>query len=187
MQNTFKKLPIFLLLLWLLTVQVSCPDYYNRRYYENTLVPVYADSVKMHQVLIEPPHALKNSAKIYYKDSIIYVIEKDSGIHVVDNRVPTRPTPIRFIKMRGCADIAIKGNIMYADNYTDLVSIDISNPNMPKMVSRIQGMYPIAINGEPALKYRGYWSTYQCIDTSKGKVIAWDNGQLDTLKCYRRF
>ena len=110
---------------------MHCPgkDFY---WYNDALVPVYADSVKIHQVVVEPPRSLKNTAKIYYKDSTIYIIEKDSGIHVIDNRVPATPKPIRFIKMLGCADIAIKGTTMYADNFSDLVTLDVSNPNAPK-------------------------------------------------------
>ena len=33
-----------------------------------------------------------------------------------------------FIDIPGSIDIAVKGNILYADLYTDLVALDISNP-----------------------------------------------------------
>ena len=181
MKHSINRLP-FLLLLWLLMVQVRCPGYIYP--IEDSLVPVYADSVKIHQVVVESPRPLKNTAKIYYKDSTIYIIEKDSGIHVIDNRVPATPKPIRFIKMLGCEDIAIKGTIMYADNFTDLVTIDVANPNQPKMVSRIPGIYPPSVDGKPALHYRSGYVNYQCIDTTKGKVISWTYGKLDTLKCH---
>lgn len=123
MKNATKRLPFLLLFLWFLMVQVRCP---YGDYDFASLVPVYADSVRIHQVIVETPRSLKNTAKIYYKDSTIYIIEKDSGIHVIDNRLPTTPKPLRFIKMLGCEDIAIKGNIMYADNFTDLVAIDVA-------------------------------------------------------------
>ena len=185
MKNSTKLLPFLLLFLWLMMVQLRC-RYYPDYWFSDALLPIYADSVKIHQVLVESPRPLKNTAKIYYKDSTIYIIEKDSGIHVIDNRVPATPKPIRFIKMMGCADIAIKGTTMYADNYTDLVTLDVSNPNQPKMVNRLTGMYPAAADGKPALQYRGYGQYYQCIDASKGKVIAWNRGALDTLKCYSK-
>jgi hypothetical protein len=181
MKNTTIRLTFLLFSLWLLLVQVRCP---YRDYEEGSLVPVYADSVKIHQVVVEAPRALKNTAKIYYKDSTIYIIEKDSGIHVIDNRVPATPKSLRFIKMLGCQDIAIKGSIMYADNFTDLVSIDVANPNQPKMVSRITGIYPASADGKPALRYRDGYTNYQCIEPLKGKVIAWKYGVLDTLKCH---
>jgi hypothetical protein len=185
MKKSTSLLTFLLLFLWLILVQVHCPGkaFY---WYNDALVPVYADSVKIHQVVVEPPRSLKNTAKIYYKDSTIYIIEKDSGIHVIDNRLPATPKPIRFIKLLGCADIAIKGTTMYADNYSDLVTIDVSNPNVPKMVSRITGMYPTSIDGKPAMQYRSFGSQYQCIDSTKGKVISWTYGQLDTLKCYNK-
>jgi hypothetical protein len=109
MKNTTIRLTFLLFSLWLLLVQVRCP---NREFEIGSLVPIYADSVKIHQVVVEAPRALKNTAKIYYKDSTIYIIEKDSGIHVIDNRLPATPKPLRFIKMLGCQDIAIKSKIM---------------------------------------------------------------------------
>jgi hypothetical protein len=185
MKNATKRLTFLLFFLWLLMVQVQCPDYRNFEF-NNALLPIYADSVKIHQVVVEAPRALKNTAKIYYKDSTIYIIEKDSGIHVIDNRLPATPKFLRFIKMMGCQDIAIKGNIMYADNFTDLVTVDVSNPNQPKMLNRISGMYPASADGKPALQYRNGFTDYQCVDSTKGKVIAWSFGKLDTLKCHGR-
>jgi hypothetical protein len=185
MAKPIQNLTIACTMLWLLTVQLRC---YGDYWFMDALLPVYADSLKIHQVVIEPPRSLRNTAKIYYKDSIIYIIERDSGIHVVDNRQPATPKPIRFIKMRGCEDIAIKSTFLYADNFTDLVVLDIKNPNAPTMVRRLSGMYPTTEDGKPALRYRTYGgASYQCADPAKGKVIAWAYGQLDTTKCYKRF
>jgi hypothetical protein len=180
-----QRLPLLLATTWLIMSQMYCPDRYP--YFEDSLKPVYADSVKIHQVLVEAPRSLKNTAKIYYKDSTIYIIEKDSGIHVINNRNPVTPQPIRFIKLQGCEDIAIKGQILYASNFTDLVTIDITKPNEPKMVGRLSGIYPSTVDGKPALNYRRNYGNYQCVDSTKGKVIAWEYGKLDSTKCFKPF
>jgi LVIVD repeat len=39
-------------------------------------------------------------------------------------------------------DIAIRDNILYADSYTDLVVIDISNPENIKEIRRIRNIFP---------------------------------------------
>jgi hypothetical protein len=187
MTKFLKFSPLSLMVLWLLLIQVRCEPY---DYINVHLIPVYADSVKIHTVMVEPPRNLLNTAKIYYKDSMIYIIEKNEGIHVVDNRQPKTPTPVRFIKIGGCEDIAIKDNTLYADNYTDLVALDISNPEKPVMVSRIPGLYPADIDGKPSLNQQNryeYISTYECIDSKKGKVISWQEGVLDSTKCYKKF
>lgn len=188
MTNFFKSFTFRLLVLWLLLVQLRCPrPDFN---YDVHLKPVYADSVRIHRVTVEPPRILVHTAKIYYKDSIIYIIEKNQGIHVIDNHLPSAPTPIRFIKMEGCEDIAIKDNTLYADNYTDLVALDITNPHQPVMVSRLRGIYPAAVDGKPTryfkAKYENENILYECIDSTKGKVVSWQQTQLDTSKCYKR-
>jgi hypothetical protein len=47
---------------------------------------------------------------------------------VIDNRNPASPQNVAFISIPGNLDLALKGNILYADLYTDLVTLDISNP-----------------------------------------------------------
>ena len=164
---------------------MTCNNYYfNDKTYG--LVPIYADSVKIFEINVEPPRAMVNSGKIYYKDSTIYVIEKNAGIHVIDNRKPEKPERIRFIKLEGCEDIAIKGTMLYADNYTDLVVLDVAQASEPKMVKRMKGMYANSENGKPlTAKYASSnYRYFQCIDAMKGKVVSWEEGKIDTMKCY---
>lgn len=146
---------------------LGCP---NREYYNAALQPVYADSTTMYQIRVEPPRAMVETGKIYYKDSVIYIIEQYRGIHIIDNRNPVEPKNVRFLKIEGCQDIAIKQNTLYADNYKDLVAIDIFNPNNPVVTQRIKGVYS-AYKGDIFPKdFKGY---FECVDSSKGKIIAW--------------
>ena len=184
--TVFKKyLPFVCLLYWFVGVQLRCNNFYNYDPKTYGLVPVYADSLKIHAVNVETPRRMVNTGKIYYKDSTIYVIEKNAGIHVIDNRKPEKPESIRFIKLEGCEDIAIKGTMLYADNYTDLVVLDVAKPNEPKMVNRLRGTYANTKDGKP-LTTRYSYGYFQCVDTAKGKVIAWEQGAIDTFKCYQK-
>jgi hypothetical protein len=163
MKQLVRSFPFAFILLCVLLMQYRCRDY---PYYPSQLVPVYADSTQFFTIKIQAARPLQNTAKIYYKDSTIYIIERYQGIHIVDNRIPAQPKAIGFIQMYGCEDIAIKGNILYADNYTDLISVNIANPARPTVVSRISGVYPTTVEGKPAVRYREGYTTYQCPDST---------------------
>lgn len=88
---------------------------------------------------------LKEVGKVYYKDHFIYVNEVNKGIHVIDNTNPSSPQNVSFINIPGNIDIAVKGNILYADSYIDLVAIDISNPTNITEVNRVTEIFPARI------------------------------------------
>lgn len=46
-----------------------------------------------------------------------------------------------FISIAGNVDLAVNGNILYADNYVDLLAFDLSNINNIKMVKRIEDVF----------------------------------------------
>ena len=75
------------------------------------------------------PQPINSVGKIYYKDGFMYVNEPGEGIHIIDNHNPSQPMPIKFLKIPGNFDLAIKGNTFYADSFVDLVALDISDVN----------------------------------------------------------
>lgn len=116
------------------------------------------DEFRAEQVVFEEPHVLKKPGKIYFKDNYLFINEINEGIHVIDNSNPSSPTTLGFIKIRGNVDIAIRGNILFADSYIDLLSIDISDVRNPRTLQRTQDVF---INNFE-------------IDDSKGIPIAWE-------------
>ncbi|MBK7408999.1 MAG: hypothetical protein IPL49_09725 [Saprospirales bacterium] len=141
------------------------------------LRPIYSQDWQDIQSLDARP--VNNLGKIYYKDSTIYVTESGWGIHVIDNTNPYQPVRIKFLQIPGCKDIAIKGNILYADNVTDLVALDISNLNNIVLLKRIEGLYPEVDQLAPEA-YEGY---FECVDPSKGAVVGWETALLDNPQC----
>ncbi|MBK6619732.1 MAG: hypothetical protein IPH04_20430 [Saprospirales bacterium] len=141
--------------------------------------PVYSQDWKSIQSL--DPRPVGHLGKIYYKDSTIYVAESGWGIHVIDNSDPVNPQRIKFLQIPGCRDIAIKGNILYADNVTDLVAIDISDLNNIKLLKRVEGLYPEVDQTSPEA-YEGY---FECVDPAKGAVVAWETATLDNPQCWQ--
>jgi hypothetical protein len=73
------------------------------------------------------PVPVQTVGKIYIKDNFIYLNEVDKGIHVIDNTDPSHPSQVAFLDIPGNQDIAVKGNILYADMYADLLALDITD------------------------------------------------------------
>lgn len=86
------------------------------------------------------PQSIKQTGKLYVYDRYVFLNEPYKGIHVIDNSKPSSPKNISFIPVPGNIDLAVKGNYLYADSYTDLVVFDISNPTNvtpKKFVSKV--------------------------------------------------
>jgi hypothetical protein len=95
------------------------------------------DSVKS-----QAPRSLENSGKIYHKDNFIYVNEVKKGVHVIDNSNPSSPRNVAFIHIPGNFDIAIRNKTLYADSYSDLLVLDITNHNSVEIKNRVKGLFP---------------------------------------------
>lgn len=99
--------------------------------------PVYIANENLHQpVTAEAPRALKNPGKLYYANNLLYINEKREGIHVFDNTNPSNPIPVAFLNIPGNFDLSIRGNILYADQYLDLVAVDITDIHQPVVTYR---------------------------------------------------
>jgi hypothetical protein len=91
------------------------------------------------------PTEIDKSGKIYVYGKYIFLNEMGKGIHVFDNTDPSQPKNAGFINIPGNTDLAIKDNILLADSYMDLVSIDISNPLQSKEINRLQNVFTVDI------------------------------------------
>lgn len=106
-------------------------------YYE----PVYTTFEEIRaSVAFEEPEAMNDPGKIYLKGNFIYINEAGKGIHVIDNSDPSKPVKSGFINIPGTYDMAIRGDVLYADSYMDLLAIDISNVDDIKVISRIENL-----------------------------------------------
>lgn len=108
-------------------------------------VPVLMERSSLNQSLsLKPTTTIADAAKIYYKDNYIFISERYKGVHIIDNRNPKAPINKGYIAIPGCIDMAIKNNILYADNAVDLVAIDLTeaqNGNLV-IVKRIENVFP---------------------------------------------
>lgn len=94
------------------------------------------------EVKTGPATPLKNVGKIYLTGHFILVNEVQKGIHVIDNSSPSAPQNVAFINIPGNIDMAVKDNVLYADCYTALLSINITNPASPTLISSVNTALP---------------------------------------------
>ena len=126
----------------LATAFVSCKDHCVQTitYRGTESVRVTLNELRT-SIKMLPAQDLENPGKIYVKDNYLFINEVKKGIHIIDNSNPSLPRAISFIQILGNIDIAMKGNILYADSYTDFVALDITNPNTVKEVSRTKEVF----------------------------------------------
>lgn len=117
---------------------------------------------------------LEKPGKIFLYNSLILINDFEKGIHIYDNRNPSAPSHIAFIQIPGNIDIAVRDNILYADSYTDLVAIDISNPTNAREVGRTSNALSYTIPSGMDWNY-----PVAEIDESKGVVIGYTIGEVE--------
>ncbi len=104
--------------------------------------PVYMDyETFRNTVASEAPRDIEDAGKIYLYKNYFFLNEKREGVHIFDISDPGNPTNVGFIKILGNVDIAIKNDVLIADSFMDLVSIDISDPLNVREVGRVNEIY----------------------------------------------
>jgi hypothetical protein len=120
-------------------VKDKCTSKYTYTYYE----PVYKTKAEVRaNIRSNAPREIMNTGKLYIMGNYIFLNEMDKGIHVIDNSNPSSPRNIAFIDIPGNMELAVKGTILYADLYTDLVTLDISNPSNVVVKKIMENLFP---------------------------------------------
>ena len=160
--NSLTK-PILLLLA--VVVLSSCRDKVEESWEVNTPIYMSYDELRT-SFKIAPGQDIKQSGKLYFKGDYIFVNEYQKGIHVIDNEDPSNPVVLKFIEIPGNVDLAIAGNILYADSYIDLISLDITDINNIVIVDRDSNAFPYII---PEVE-EGF---IEEVDQNKGVVVGY--------------
>ena len=129
--------------IWLLSLTGCLKDQCNSTATFTQWHPVYKSLEEIRQhVKVTSPRTLKYPGKIYFYGDYVMINERKEGVHIIDNSNPTNPENISFLEIEGNVDMAVKDGYLYADNYIDLLTIDIRNPQKPVMVKRTEDVFP---------------------------------------------
>lgn len=137
-----KNLIFFLTILSLVLLD-SCAEKCKNVITYKISEPVYMSKEQLtNSVSSIPAKALTNTGKIWIYDKYLFINELNKGIHVIDNSNPNFPRAVSFIQIPANVDLAVKGNVLYADSHTNLLAIDISNPLQIKILETIENAFP---------------------------------------------
>ncbi len=143
--------------------------------------PIYVAKSEAFLLTVKGPQAFTAPGKLFLYQNYIYMTDKGNGVHVIDNSNPVNPKKVAFIAIPGVVDAAVKSGIMYADNLSDLVAFDVSDVTNITFKTRVKDVYPLTSQFYPEFA-TGY---FECVDTTKGYVIGWEESTLNYPKCYR--
>ena len=110
-----------------------------------TMEPVYqtASQFRNNKVQAIPAQPLVNPGKIYFYKNYVLINEIRQGIHFYDNSNPENPIQVAYLPIPGNVDMAIKDDVLLADSYVDLLSINIGNVNQPEFISRTEDVFKL--------------------------------------------
>lgn len=141
--------PYYLALYACLISLSSCLPYHGGDRIENgaeysAYEPIYKARADLDaSIQLKPLKDIVNSGKIYVKGDLLFVGDKGEGFHVFDNSDAQNPKKIKFIQVPGCTDIAIRNNIMYVNQATDLVTLQFDfDEEKLKITKRIENAFP---------------------------------------------
>jgi hypothetical protein len=124
--------------------------------------PIYRTAAEIRgEVKATAPRDLKNPGKIYSYGKYLFINELKEGFHIIDNSNPSAPRKVSFVQVLGNVDMAVKDDILYADNYTDLVAINIKDVEKPILETRLEGVYQNQFSFDQARGFLVEWQPTQ--------------------------
>ncbi len=161
---------------------MSCtPDPVVDRQMTEAFVPVYMSAQVLNKISIEPPRPTKQAGKLYIFGNWLFQNDINEGIHIIDASNKTAPVKIIFLAIPLNTEVAVKGNFLYANNMSDLLTFNISDPSKPILVKRIPKVFPT-----PNQQYPPFVGVaFECADPAKGVVINWERKQMARANCRR--
>ncbi len=129
--------------------------------------PVYMSQQEFaSSVAMEEPRELKKPGKIYFYDEYLFVNEINKGVHIINNSDPASPSKVGFINIPANKDMAVKGDLLYADSHSDLLVFDIQDMQNPELITRKEDVFETSANEAPGIMHSRP-------DPSNGVVVDW--------------
>jgi hypothetical protein len=129
---------------------------------ESNYEAVYIDRTEFESaVALQADNSIKNAGKIYTYTHRLYINDINSGFHIFNNLDPEHPVAEKFLNAPGATDMAIKEGILYINQATDLIAVELNSDLSSLTVSkRIKDVFPVMLSPD------GYYET-----PPEGKVL----------------
>ncbi|WP_299607768.1 hypothetical protein [uncultured Aquimarina sp.] len=145
-----KKTKLLLLGTFLILLQSCCPFFTDCEDNDDDFIimgsqyePILINRNDFeNSVSLKDPISITTSGKIYIKDDLLFINEVHKGFHVYDNSDPSSPTPIKFLEAPGSTDLAIRDNMIYINQATDLIAVEYDTANGITLTKRVVNVFP---------------------------------------------
>lgn len=142
--------------------------------------PVYYDGGDPEGIFSGPPREQENNTGLVLLGDLLFVVDLGTGVHVYDNADPRRPRGLVFITVPGIATLTAGEGRLYANNFGDLVTIDIDDLSDVRVVDRDAGLF-----AQPLDFPENYFGAFECYDPERGPLVRWEPADLIRPECRR--
>lgn len=122
----------------------DCEDDIGGSLIESQYSPVLLERTDFEaSVAITEPTTIGTSGKIYIVNNLLFINELHKGFHVYNNSDPSNPRPLKFLEAPGSTDLAIRENMIYINQATDLIAVQYNEgSNDISLKKRIANTFP---------------------------------------------
>ncbi len=107
--------------------------------------PILIDQAEIHNCFIKGVQASSQITLIQAMGNYLLLLDMGTGIHILDNTNPNKPTKIGFYQIPACIDFEVKGTKIFANNYRDLIIVNFNNILQPTLVNRKNNIFDFNI------------------------------------------
>ena len=143
-------------------------------------VPVYAQPTEL-SISVEGARSTQKAGKIYAYNNYIFQNDVNKGVHIIDNSQPDNPQKVAFINIPFNTELAVKGRFLYVNSISDLLVLDLLNPEKPVLTKRLKDAFPVIDQNYPPFSN----IYFVCPDASKGIVVGWEFKSVKSPACRR--
>lgn len=144
--------------------------------------PLYESDVDL-TIAMMPARAPGTTGKIFLQGEILLLTEVNEGVHFIDNSDPNNPVNLAFLAVSGSSDMSVRDNLLYVNQFNDIVAIDFSDLGNVREVAREADAFSLSEANALVPSQQGYY--FECVDPSRGRVIDWRLTTIANPKCYR--
>ncbi|THH41848.1 LVIVD repeat-containing protein [Neolewinella litorea] len=87
------------------------------------------------------PQSVCDPSAFYVYGNILFVLDRNAGLHIIDNSDNADPRPVKFLNIPGGVGLAVRNNVLYVNQYIDLLAFDLSDPREPRFLSRTRDVF----------------------------------------------
>ncbi len=147
------KLMKFTLFIGLTLLLASCTKEFGTTKVTYTkATPIYKTASEVrNQVLNSSAPTIENIGKVFVGENYLLIGDENKGIHIIDNSDQSNPQEVNFLNIPGNYDFYVENNTLYANNYFDLVKLDISDMRNARVLQRNES----ALIKDESIKFGG--------------------------------